>query len=125
MHPILQDDLYRGERGRSYEAVVWKPGRVIEGLEARSWLKRQGFDGNFAVFVAWSLSMIDPTVRDRFITIPDRTLLLTYKRKENMSLCLLRGYRICGWGCSLTLSAALVPLHTHWSFVAFREMAAS
>jgi hypothetical protein len=121
---LLKEDLYRGERGRTYEAIAWKSGRVVHGVDVYARFRQMEFVGNPVVFVAWSLSMIDSTVRDRFITVPDRDRTFRYKGREDLALCLLRGYRTCGYGCSLTLSMVFKPMHTHWSFVAFKEIEA-
>lgn len=121
VHPLLQEDLYRGERGRTYEALAWKPGRVMHGSDVRSALRAQGFEGNPAVFVAWAMSVGLSASHDRCITVPCPDRLFSYKGKDDLALCLLRGYQTCGFGSSLTVSRVGKPMHTQWTFVAFRE----
>jgi len=126
VHPhLFKEDLSQGERGRAYEAVSWKPGCVIHGSRAHSRLKELGFEGNPTVFVAWAVSSISSTARDRFVTIPDRERFVRFSYKDDLALCLLRGYHACGWGCRLTLSRVFKPMNTFWTFVAFREVEAS
>ena len=125
IHPyLLKEDLYRGERGRTYEALAWEPGHVIHGSDVHSRFKDLGFDGNPAVFVVWTMSSTMPASRDRYITIPDQDRVICHKGMDDLAPCLLRGYRAIGWGCSLTLSRVFKPMHTVWTFVSFREVEA-
>ncbi len=125
VHPLLlKGDLYRGERGRTYEALVWKPETVIHGAEIRALFKDLGFQGNLAAFVAWVMSSDIAASCERCITITDDQSHFSLRGIDDLSPCLLRGYRGSGYGCTLTLSRVLKPMHTHWTFVAFRDVEA-
>ena len=48
-------EFLRDERGKTYEVMVWKPGReVVPGKEVRAYFKERGFHGNAAAFIAWA-----------------------------------------------------------------------
>jgi hypothetical protein len=122
VHPLLvKEDLFRGERGRVYEALVWKPGTVIHGAKVRAHFKDLGFQGNLAAFVAWAMSSEIAASCERCVTITDDQSHFSLRGIEDLAPCLLRGFHASGYGCSLTLSRVLKPMHTHWTFVAFRE----
>jgi hypothetical protein len=110
-------DFIRDEAGKTYEVLVWKPGReVVPATEVRAHFPK-GFTGNTAAFIAW-VTKHDP--EGYYASIPEDDRLFAdggslfapnfFRAEADRKLGLY--YDLRRRWCD------------YWSFVAFREVQA-
>jgi hypothetical protein len=110
-------DFVTDEGGKTYEVLVWKPGRYVETKEVRKHFEELGAGGNTAAFVTW---VTEHNPEGYYVSIPSDDSRL-FRGPESGDL---DAPRFCrgGSGRSLSLDVVHDGWDGHWSFVAFREV---
>lgn len=108
-------DFIRDERGKTYEVLVWKPGRVVTSDEVRKHFAALGADGNTAAFLVWIVKN-DP--KGWFVSIPSQDARLFQQAADFAAPGYYRGAgdRMLGFKFVDT------EFHEDYCFIAFREV---